>query len=88
MSHDNLILCYKVFETEEEKNFVKVKVTEHEAQINSKNTKEVFNVAQCHFPGSTGEIALDNVFLQGDHLIGENILLMEIQPVPGKPYYR
>ena len=86
MSHDNVILGYKVFESEEEKNLVEVKVGPKEIRNKLKKPKEVFNITQCYFPGSTNEISLDSLFMQGEFLIGENIMLMEIQPVPEREH--
>jgi hypothetical protein len=47
---------------------------------NNEMRKEVFNAAQCVFPGSSGQISLDSIQLIGNYLIGENIMLMEIRP--------
>lgn len=77
MSSDMVILCYKVFDSDEEKNNIIVKkVGEKEGPRNN----EVFNVAQSVFPGSTGEISLDTLQLVDSFLIGENVMLLERRP--------
>jgi hypothetical protein len=47
--------------------------------------KEIFNAAQCWYPGSTGSIMLENLFTIDKKLIGENILIYEKEPHPKDP---
>jgi hypothetical protein len=72
MSRESMILCYQVFDD-----------NEVSALASSKPlSKQLFNVAQCQQTCSSSssvnpsDIVLDQMFFSGDHLIGENILLV------------
>ena len=46
MSQDNVILCYKIFESEAEKNFVEMKLsTAERTKLSSRKSMEAFNAA-------------------------------------------
>ena len=77
MSSDMVILCYKLFESEEERNNIIIKKTDN-TEIHKND--EVFNVAQCVFPGSSGEISLDSLQMIDSYMIGENVMLLERRP--------
>ena len=84
MSPDSIILCYKVFSQPGEKDFMEVTLRNGAKQIR-KISKQMFNVTQCRFPGSTGEVSLDSLIFQDQTLIGENIMLTEIEPIITRP---
>eukprot|EP00347_Sterkiella_histriomuscorum_P012361 403368887 len=71
MSNDDILLVYKIFEDE---------------RGTQNQMKEVLNVAQCQFPGSTNFIPLDTFFMVDEsQLIGQNSLIYEKEPHPRNP---
>lgn len=79
MSSDNVIMCYQIFDNPNGEVIKNV--------LSNPHTKEVFNLTQASFPGSTPEIALDQIFLQNNVLIGENVFMMRIKPVTNREQY-